>query len=163
MMKRTTKPAKPSAPPKQDTSSQVTAAPVAPVEEETEFSVVLMAAGDNKINVIKAVRETTTLDLKQAKNLVDGAPNPIKEGIGKDEAEAIRKKFAEAGATVEVTPYRPDWIDNTPLELEYTLLMEQGDGDCERLQQIVLSREEFISLKQHLARVRGFQVEETGE
>jgi large subunit ribosomal protein L7/L12 len=78
------------------------AAAVAPAEEKTEFSVVLVAAGANKINVIKAVREVTSLGLKEAKDLVDGAPKPIKEGIGKDEAEAIRKKFAEAGATVEV-------------------------------------------------------------
>lgn len=78
------------------------AAAVAPAEEKTEFSVLLVAAGANKINVIKAVREVTSLGLKEAKDLVDGAPKPIKEGIGKDEAEAIRKKFAEAGATVEV-------------------------------------------------------------
>jgi large subunit ribosomal protein L7/L12 len=78
------------------------AAAVAPAEEKTEFSVVLVAAGANKINVIKAVREVTSLGLKEAKDLVDGAPKPVKEGIGKDEAEAIRKKFAEAGATVEV-------------------------------------------------------------
>jgi large subunit ribosomal protein L7/L12 len=78
------------------------AAAVALAEEKTEFSVVLMAAGANKINVIKAVREVTSLGLKEAKDLVDGAPKPVKEGIGKDEAEAIRKKFAEAGATVEV-------------------------------------------------------------
>jgi large subunit ribosomal protein L7/L12 len=76
------------------------AAPAA--EEKTEFSVVLTAAGANKINVIKAVREVTSLGLKEAKDLVDGAPKPIKEGINKDEAEAIRKKFVEAGATVEV-------------------------------------------------------------
>ena len=76
------------------------AAPAA--EEKTEFSVVLTAAGANKINVIKAVREVTSLGLKEAKDLVDGAPKPIKEGVSKDEAEAIRKKFTEAGATVEV-------------------------------------------------------------
>jgi large subunit ribosomal protein L7/L12 len=76
------------------------AAPAA--EEKTEFTVVLTAAGANKINVIKAVREVTSLGLKEAKDLVDGAPKPIKEGINKDEAEAIRKKFTEAGATVEV-------------------------------------------------------------
>jgi large subunit ribosomal protein L7/L12 len=72
------------------------------VEEKTEFSVVLTAAGANKINVIKAVREVTSLGLKEAKDLVDGAPKAIKEGVNKDEAEAIRKKFVEAGATVEV-------------------------------------------------------------
>jgi len=76
------------------------AAPV--VEEKTEFTVVLTAVGANKINVIKAVREVTSLGLKEAKDLVDGAPKPVKEGIGKDEAEAIRKKFTDVGATVEV-------------------------------------------------------------
>lgn len=78
------------------------AAAAAPVEEKTEFTVVLTAAGANKINVIKAVREVTSLGLKEAKDLVDGAPKPIKEGINKDEAETIRKKFVDAGATVEV-------------------------------------------------------------
>jgi large subunit ribosomal protein L7/L12 len=78
------------------------AAAAAPVEEKTEFTVVLNAAGANKINVIKAVREVTSLGLKEAKDLVDGAPKPIKEGINKEEAEAIRKKFTDAGATVEV-------------------------------------------------------------
>ena len=72
------------------------------VEEKTEFAVVLTAVGANKINVIKAVREVTSLGLKEAKDLVDGAPKPIKEGVTKDEAEAIKKKFTEAGATVEV-------------------------------------------------------------
>jgi large subunit ribosomal protein L7/L12 len=72
------------------------------VEEKTEFNVVLMAAGANKINVIKAVREVTSLGLKEAKDLVDGAPKPIKEGVNKEEAESIRKKFVDAGATVEV-------------------------------------------------------------
>jgi large subunit ribosomal protein L7/L12 len=76
------------------------AAPAA--EEKTEFTVVLQAAGPNKINVIKAVREVTSLGLKEAKDLVDGAPKPIKEGVNKEEAESIRKKFADAGATVEV-------------------------------------------------------------
>ena len=76
------------------------AAPAA--EEKTEFTVILTAAGANKINVIKAVREVTSLGLKEAKDLVDGAPKPIKEGVNKDEAEAIKKKFTEAGATVEV-------------------------------------------------------------
>ena len=76
------------------------AAPAA--EEKTEFSVILQAAGANKINVIKAVREVTSLGLKEAKDLVDGAPKPVKEGVGKDEAEAIKKKFVDAGATVEV-------------------------------------------------------------
>ena len=74
----------------------------APAKEQTEFSVVLTAVGSNKINVIKAVREVTSLGLKEAKDLVDGAPKPIKEGVNKEEAEAIKKKFTEAGATVEV-------------------------------------------------------------
>ena len=78
------------------------AAAAAAPEEKTEFSVVLTAVGANKINVIKAVREVTSLGLKEAKDLVDGAPKPIKEGINKEEAENIRKKFTEAGATVEV-------------------------------------------------------------
>jgi large subunit ribosomal protein L7/L12 len=78
------------------------AAPAAAVEEKTEFTVILSAVGANKINVIKAVREVTSLGLKEAKDLVDGAPKPIKEGINKDEAESIKKKFTEAGATVEV-------------------------------------------------------------
>jgi len=78
------------------------AAAAAPAEEKTEFTVVLTGAGANKINVIKAVREVTSLGLKEAKDLVDGAPKPIKEGVNKDEAEAIRKKFVDAGATVEV-------------------------------------------------------------
>ena len=78
------------------------AAAAAPVEEQTEFSVVLTAVGANKINVIKAVREVTSLGLKEAKDLVDGAPKPIKEGVSKEEAETIKKKFTEAGATVEV-------------------------------------------------------------
>jgi large subunit ribosomal protein L7/L12 len=77
-------------------------AAAAPVEEKTEFTVVLTAAGANKINVIKAVREVTSLGLKEAKDLVDSAPKPVKEGVNKDEAEAIKKKFVEAGATVEV-------------------------------------------------------------
>ena len=76
------------------------AAPVA--EAQTEFTVILTAAGANKINVIKAVREVTSLGLKEAKDLVDGAPKPIKEGVSKDEAETIKKKFTDAGATVEV-------------------------------------------------------------
>jgi large subunit ribosomal protein L7/L12 len=74
----------------------------APAEEKTEFTVVLKEVGANKINVIKAVREVTSLGLKEAKDLVDGAPKSIKEGVSKDEAETIRKKFTEAGATVEV-------------------------------------------------------------
>jgi large subunit ribosomal protein L7/L12 len=76
------------------------AAPAA--EEKTEFAVVLTAAGANKINVIKVVREITALGLKEAKDLVDGAPKTVKEGVTKDEAEAMKKKFTEAGATVEV-------------------------------------------------------------
>src|SRR5436190_5621294 len=79
------------------------AAAAAPaVEEKTEFTVVLTGAGANKINVIKAVREVTSLGLKEAKDLVDGAPKPIKEGVSKDEAAAIAKKFTDVGATVEV-------------------------------------------------------------
>jgi large subunit ribosomal protein L7/L12 len=74
----------------------------APAEEKTEFTVVLTDVGANKINVIKAVREVTSLGLKEAKDLVDGAPKPIKEGVGKDEAATIKKKFEEAGAKVEV-------------------------------------------------------------
>jgi large subunit ribosomal protein L7/L12 len=77
-------------------------AAAAPAEEKTEFSVILKEVGANKINVIKAVREVTSLGLKEAKDLVDGAPKPIKEGVGKEEAETIRKKFTDAGATVEV-------------------------------------------------------------
>jgi large subunit ribosomal protein L7/L12 len=76
------------------------AAPAA--EAQTEFNVILTAAGANKINVIKAVREVTSLGLKEAKDLVDGAPKPIKEGVSKEEAETIKKKFTEAGATVEI-------------------------------------------------------------
>ena len=78
------------------------AAAAAPVEEKTEFSVVLTEVGANKINVIKAVREVTSLGLKEAKDLVDGAPKPIKEGVNKDEAATIKKKFEDAGAKVEV-------------------------------------------------------------
>jgi large subunit ribosomal protein L7/L12 len=78
------------------------AAAAAPVEEKTEFAVVLTAAGANKINVIKAVREVTSLGLKEAKDLVDGAPKTVKEGVTKDEAETIKKKFVDAGASVEV-------------------------------------------------------------
>jgi len=76
------------------------AAPAA--EEKTEFTVVLTVVGANKINVIKAVREVTSLGLKEAKDLVDGAPKPVKEGVSKEEAETIKKKFSDAGATVEV-------------------------------------------------------------
>ena len=78
------------------------AAAAAPAEEKTEFTVVLKEVGANKINVIKAVREVTSLGLKEAKELVDGAPKAIKEGVSKDEAETIKKKFTEAGAVVEV-------------------------------------------------------------
>ena len=74
----------------------------APAEEKTEFDVVLTDVGANKINVIKAVREVTSLGLKEAKDLVEGAPKPIKEGVAKDEAESIKKKFEEAGAKVEI-------------------------------------------------------------
>ena len=78
----------------------VAGAPAA--EEQTEFAVVLKEVGANKINVIKAVREVTSLGLKEAKDLVDGAPKTVKEGVNKEEAENIKKKFADAGATVEV-------------------------------------------------------------
>ena len=74
----------------------------APVEEKTEFNVILTEIGANKITVIKVVREATSLGLKEAKDLVEGAPKPIKEGVTKDEAEAIKKKFEEAGAKVEI-------------------------------------------------------------
>jgi large subunit ribosomal protein L7/L12 len=78
------------------------AAGAAPAEEKTEFTVMLKEVGANKINVIKAVREVTSLGLKEAKELVDGAPKAIKEGVSKEEAETIKKKFTEAGAVVEV-------------------------------------------------------------
>ena len=78
------------------------AAGAAPAEEKTEFTVVLTDVGGNKINVIKAVREVTSLGLKEAKDLVDGAPKTVKEGVSKDEAATIKKKFEEAGAKVEV-------------------------------------------------------------
>ncbi|MBI3404824.1 MAG: 50S ribosomal protein L7/L12, partial [Acidobacteria bacterium] len=74
----------------------------AAAEEKTEFTVVLTDVGGNKINVIKAVREVTSLGLKEAKDLVDGAPKPIKEGVNKDEAASIKKKFEDAGAKVEI-------------------------------------------------------------
>jgi large subunit ribosomal protein L7/L12 len=72
------------------------------VEEQTEFTVVLSAIGEKKINVIKAVREVTSLGLKEAKDLVEGAPKAVKEGVSKEEADAIKKKFEEAGATMEI-------------------------------------------------------------
>ncbi len=75
----------------------------APAEEKTEFNVILTAVGEKKINVIKVVREVTSLGLKEAKDLVEAAPKPIKEGVPKDEAESIRKKFEEVGAKVEIT------------------------------------------------------------
>jgi large subunit ribosomal protein L7/L12 len=78
------------------------AAAAAPAEEQTEFTVVLKAVGDKKINVIKAVREVTSLGLKEAKDLVEGAPQNVKEGVSKDEAAKIKKVFEDAGATVEV-------------------------------------------------------------
>ena len=74
----------------------------APAEEKTEFTVVLTDVGANKINVIKAVREVTSLGLKEAKDLVDGAPKTVKEGVNKDEAASIKKKFEEVGAKVEI-------------------------------------------------------------
>lgn len=78
------------------------AAAAAPAEEKTEFTVVLTDGGANKINVIKAVREVTGLGLKEAKDLVDGAPKPVKEGVSKDEAASIKKKIEEAGGKVEI-------------------------------------------------------------
>ena len=78
------------------------AAPAAAVEEQTEFTVVLASFGENKVNVIKAVRELTGLGLKEAKDLVDGAPKPVKEGVNKADAEAAKKKLEDAGAKVEV-------------------------------------------------------------
>ena len=78
------------------------AAPVAAAEEQTEFTLILASFGENKVNVIKAVRELTGLGLKEAKDLVDGAPKPVKEGISKADAEAAKKKLEEAGAKVEV-------------------------------------------------------------
>ncbi|HVB33345.1 MAG TPA: 50S ribosomal protein L7/L12 [Patescibacteria group bacterium] len=80
----------------------VAAGAAAPAEEQTEFTVVLSDIGPNKINVIKAVREVTSLGLKEAKDLVDGAPKPVKEGVTKEEATAIKKKFEDAGAKVEI-------------------------------------------------------------
>jgi large subunit ribosomal protein L7/L12 len=77
-------------------------AAAAPAEAQTEFNVILTAVGGNKIGVIKVVREITSLGLKEAKDLVEAAPKPVKEGVSKDEAETIKKKFTEAGATVEV-------------------------------------------------------------
>ena len=78
------------------------AAAAAPEEEKTEFTVILKEIGENKINVIKAVREVTTLGLKEAKDLVEGAPKPVKEGVNKDEAATVKKKLEEAGAKVEI-------------------------------------------------------------
>jgi large subunit ribosomal protein L7/L12 len=78
------------------------AAAAAPVEEKTEFTVMLTAVGDNKVNVIKAVREVTSLGLKEAKDLVDGAPKPVKEGVSKADAEAVLKKLIDAGAKAEI-------------------------------------------------------------
>ena len=78
------------------------AAAGAKAEEKTEFTVMLTAVGDNKVNVIKAVREVTSLGLKEAKDLVDGAPKPVKEGVSKADADAIAKKLADAGAKAEI-------------------------------------------------------------
>ncbi len=83
-------------------ASPTTAAPAAAVEEQTEFTVVLTAIGDNKVNVIKAVRELTGLGLKEAKDLVDSAPSAVKTGVTKDEAAAMRAKLEDQGAVVEV-------------------------------------------------------------
>ena len=77
-------------------------AAAAPAEEQTEFTVMLTAIGDNKVNVIKAVREVTSLGLKEAKDLVDGAPKPVKEGVSKADADAVAKKLSDAGAKVEI-------------------------------------------------------------
>ena len=78
------------------------AAAAAPAEEKTEFTVMLTAVGDNKVNVIKAVREVTSLGLKEAKDLVDGAPKAVKEGVSKADADAVAKKLTDAGAKVEI-------------------------------------------------------------
>ncbi len=78
------------------------AAAAAPAEEKTEFNVILKSVGDKKINVIKVVREVTSLGLKEAKDLVDGAPKSLKEGVTKEEAEAIKAKFVEVGAVIEL-------------------------------------------------------------
>jgi len=78
------------------------AAAAAPAEEKTEFTVMLTAVGENKVNVIKAVREVTSLGLKEAKDLVDGAPKAVKEGVAKAEADAVAKKLTDAGAKVEI-------------------------------------------------------------
>ena len=78
------------------------AAGAAPKEEKTEFTVMLTAVGDNKVNVIKAVREVTSLGLKEAKDLVDGAPKPVKEGVSKADADAVLKKLTDAGAKAEI-------------------------------------------------------------
>src|SRR5580658_9133761 len=86
----------------EETFGVAAAGGAAPAEEKTEFSVVLTDVGANKINVIKAVREVTSLGLKEAKDLVDGAPKPVKEGVNKDEAATIKKKFEDAGAKVEI-------------------------------------------------------------
>ncbi len=83
-------------------AAPVAAVVAAPVEEKTEFDVILTGAGANKINVIKVVRELTSLGLKEAKDLVEGAPKAVKEGVNKEEAEAVKKKLVDAGATVEV-------------------------------------------------------------
>jgi len=83
-------------------SGASTQADAKPVEEKTEFSVILKTVGDKKINVIKVVREVTNLGLKEAKDLVDGAPKPVKEGVTKEEAEAIKAKFVEVGAVIEI-------------------------------------------------------------
>jgi len=83
-------------------AAPVAAAAAAPVEEQTEFTVILTAAGDKKINVIKEVRTITGLGLKEAKDLVEGAPKPVKESVGKDEVAKIKKMLEDAGATVEV-------------------------------------------------------------
>jgi len=84
------------------TGAAAAAAPAAPVEEQTEFTVILAAAGDKKINVIKEVRAITALGLKEAKDLVEAAPKPVKEGVSKDEAAKIKKQLEEAGAKVEI-------------------------------------------------------------
>jgi large subunit ribosomal protein L7/L12 len=82
--------------------SAAAAADAKPAEEKTEFNVILKSVGDKKINVIKVVREVTSLGLKEAKDLVDGAPKPLKEGVTKEEAESIKAKFAEVGAVIEL-------------------------------------------------------------
>src|SRR6266481_2990512 len=101
----------------------------APAEEKTEFTVVLTDVGGNKINVIKAVREVTSLGLKEAKDLVDGAPKTVKEGVNKDEAATIKKKFEEAGAKVEIKKFAgPGYVGRGQAELFCGSVLERRRG-----------------------------------